>query len=189
MKLLLIMMAALMLPIVPALACFPENDETERIGEGAHGGRSFTREPIPMSFCESGERNFVVVNGKCYDQDAITDFDTEEECQADEICRAYWEEQSKTRNPEDIDICKETPTFPTCYEDAFAPPTPEPEPIGDCSHEGDDVDVCRPVEDPNHGEIKGDEELAEEEQNEEEHQEEEEQGQEESKETTAETVE
>jgi hypothetical protein len=195
-KLLILLAMALLLPIMPALACFPSGDETQDVlfAAGLRGRTSeetafqFGRDPIPMSFCELDEPGFAVVNGKCYDVDAITDFETEEECQADSVCKAYREqqqqEQESNRNPEDIDICKETPTFPTCYEDAF-PPKPEPEPVLDCSHEGLGTDGCRPIAeeqgDPNHGEIKGDEEL---EQDEEEHQEEEKQGKEEPKETT-----
>ena len=92
-----------------------------------------------MSYCESGERGFVVVMGKCYDFDAITDYDTEEECQADEVCKAYREEQRKqTETPE---------PWMTCDAIGGCHPTPEPEPLSE------------PIGDPNHGEIKGDEEL------------------------------
>ena len=95
-KLLILSVMVLLLPVVPALACFDSDSTLFRTSsEGAHGGRSFTREPIPMSFCESGEHGFVVVMGKCYDQDAITDFDTEEECQADPVCKAYREQQQQ----------------------------------------------------------------------------------------------
>ena len=87
------------MPIVPALACFPDPEETEEILFTSSGNSNnfdedyaFTRDPIPMSFCDSGEGGFVIVNGKCYDQDAITDYDTEEECQADPVCKAYREQ-------------------------------------------------------------------------------------------------
>lgn len=177
-KLFILSAMALLLPVVPALACFDDGTLFRTSSEGAHGGRSFTREPIPMSFCESGERSFVVVMGKCYDQDAITDFDTEEECQADPVCEAYREQQRQDRqecDPQYNLACQDDTSLPP---PELRAPEPAPSPPEECSHEGLGPDVCRPIDqgDPNHGEIKGDEEL---EQDEEEHQEEEEQGQEE----------
>ena len=191
MKLLFILMVALMLPVVPALACFPQAQEEEVLF--ASEGRNFDRNPLPMSFCELPEPGFVVIKGKCYDFDAITDFDTEEECQADEICKAYREQQQKQYDEDGtyhMDCSKAYRPMIGCGDDIVGttpmPPSAEPSPPEECSHEGLGPDVCRPIQDPNHGEIKGDEEL-EEEQDEEEHQEEEEQGQETTEETTGET--
>jgi hypothetical protein len=168
---------AALMPIVPALACFPENTQTgEVLFASSDGGRSFSNEPLPMLYCESGEKGFVIVNGKCYDQDAILDFETEEECQADEVCKAYREQQKQQEEPEPRPPCQPSGDLDVCIPWDDDKIVEEPEPA-----------LCTGLcDDPNHGEIKGDEELdlAE---DEEEHQKEEEQGQEESEETTAET--
>ena len=52
----------------------------------------------PIEQCN--ESGWVIVSGKCYDQDAITDFETEEECQADPICKAYREQYPSYKEPE-----------------------------------------------------------------------------------------
>ncbi len=157
---------AALMPIVPALACFPDPESETKI-ETEEVAFQFGRDPIPMSFCELPEPGFVVVNGKCYDFDAITDFETEEECQADEICSAYREEQRKAEEPEPSQRppCKPSGDLDICIPWDDERIIEEPEPA-----------LCTGLcDDPNHGEIKGNEELT---QDEEEHQEEEEQGQE-----------
>ena len=172
MKLLFILMAALLLPVVPALACFPDDSESDGI-LFASEGRNFDRNPLPMSFCESDEVGFVIVNGKCYDFDAITDYDTEEECQADPVCKAYREEQKQGQDDEYLRCPADTGSG--CKE------------LKSIEEQNQEQDLER-TDDPNHGEIKGDEEL-EQDQSEEEHQEEEEQGQAQgdSEQTTSET--
>ena len=167
---------AALMPIVPALACFPDPEAAEDekvLFASEHQDRSFTRAPIPMSFCDSGEVGFVVVMGKCYDFDAITDYDTEEECQADPVCKAYREQVDRDRPCEEYHVACQNDVVPpspglipepkpnppyTCdtsgrctpIEPGTAPeptPEPEPEPPQECSHEGLGPDVCRPVED------------------------------------------
>jgi hypothetical protein len=185
MKLLFIMMAALLMPIVPALACFPSDTQTEEVlFQSEDQDQSFSDEPLPMRYCESGENGFVIVNGKCYDQDAITDFETEEECQADAVCKAYREQQKKAEEPGPGCLTSFGPP-----EQGYCHPSPELEPLPPSPMPGpildsfEDLNMKNPdrTDDPNHGEIKGDEELTE---DEEEHQEEEKQGEEEQKETT-----
>ena len=183
-KLLILSVMALMMPIAPALACFPEDDETKEVlfAAGLRGRTpddtafQFGRDPLPMSFCEKDEPGFVVVNGKCYDFDAITDFETEEDCQADEVCKAYREQQE---GEQEHFKCPAGATGegPDCTE------------LKSLEEQEYEQNQDR-TDDPNHGEIKGDEELVQDqEQDEEEHQEEEEQGQEESEQTTQETAE
>ena len=108
----------------------------------------FGRDPIPMSFCESGEHGFVVVMEKCYDQDAITDFETEEDCYADDVCRSYRVGEllkndiipppfspSPSPEPSPPYTC-DTSGRCTPIEPGTEPepePSPEPEPVYDCS--------------------------------------------------------
>jgi hypothetical protein len=157
---------AALMPIVPALACFPSDTQTEEVlFQSEDQDQSFSNEPLPMLYCESGEKGFVIVNGKCYDQDAILDFETEEECQADEVCKAYREQQKQQEEPEPRPPCQPSGDLDVCIPWDDDKIVEEPEPA-----------LCTGLcDDPNHGEIKGNEELT---QDEEEHQEEEEQGQE-----------
>jgi hypothetical protein len=52
----------------------------------------------PIEQCNTS--GWVIVSGKCYDQDAITDFETEKECQANPICKAYREQYPPYEEPE-----------------------------------------------------------------------------------------
>jgi hypothetical protein len=66
-------------------------------------------EPIPRGGqCEQGD---VKLFGACFDGDAVLDHETEEECQADPLCREYRE-----RYPSDPD-----PELPICGEGGYEP--------------------------------------------------------------------
>jgi hypothetical protein len=139
-KLLILSAMALLLPVMPALACFPDadSDADEILFAPALRGRTATEDCQanglnPGSYFDDKGR---IVGSPCDPVEYCSDRDSTDIAVID-YCSDSWDEQqpdrdskSKPRDPTDIDICKETPTFPTCYEDAFAPPTPisEPEP-------------------------------------------------------------
>jgi hypothetical protein len=86
----------------------------------------------PIEQCN--ESGWVIVSGKCYDQDAITDFETEEKCQAYPICKAYREQYPSYKEPE-----------------PEPQPEPKPMPIGGrgCMDGSTPVDGYCPRPDPN----------------------------------------
>lgn len=159
-KLMILSVVALLLPVMPALACFPDAEEEKVLFQTEHRGRTSTT--ISTENCQANGLNpgsyfddkGRIVGSPCDPVEYCSDRSSTDIAVID-YCSDSWNEQQQKqqqkqpRDPTDIDICKETPTFPTCYEDAFAP-TPEPLPAEDCSHEGLGLDVCRPIEEDNH---------------------------------------
>jgi hypothetical protein len=86
----------------------------------------------PLEQCE--ESGWVVVSGKCYDQDAITDFETPEECQTDPICKAYREQYPPYEEPEPGTV----PEDPIGLRECFDGSTPV---NGECPKPSDDPTV------------------------------------------------